>query len=67
MFDTAINALDRDSTGLCKGECRDRVREGEDERQLAINREQVGVAEDYPAAGWAKKRKMQPGVFGGHV
>ena len=68
MFDNPLNALERDSTGHCEGECRDRAREGADERQLAINRDdQVETPEDYPSVDWAKKRKEQPGIFGGHV
>jgi len=29
--------LERDRTGKCEGECEDRVREGEEERQVKIN------------------------------
>jgi hypothetical protein len=67
MFDITLNALDRDITGDCKGECRDRVREGEDERQLVINMEKVDTPEYYPEANWARPRTAQPGIFGGHV
>ena len=31
--------LESDRTGKCEGECEDRVREGEDERQAKINDE----------------------------
>ena len=66
MTDTVLNALDRDITGDCKRECRDLVREGEDERQLAINRERVEDPEFYPEAVWAETAALQPGAFGGH-
>jgi hypothetical protein len=67
MFDTSLNELERDATGRCKGECRDRAREGELDRQAAINREHLHSPDDYPSAKWAESRDMQPGVFGGHV
>jgi len=59
--------LKRDITGECEGECRDRVREGEVERQDEIRVSNVEVPESYPDAHWAKSRTEQPGVFGGHV
>jgi len=67
MFDTVRNGLDRDTIGQCKGECRDRVREGEDERQQKINHEYVDAEAYSPSVPWAKSRDTQPGVFGGHV
>ena len=58
----------RDITGNCdEGECRDRVREGEEERQDDISASEVESPESYPDAKWAKSRNEQPGVFGGHV
>jgi hypothetical protein len=58
----------RDITGRCdEGECRDRVREGEEERQHDISASEVETPESYPDANWAKSRNEQPGVFGGHV
>lgn len=56
----------RDTTGNCKGECRDRVREGEEERQKGIKAE--AYSEPSPKSpSWTKKRKEQPGVLGGRV
>ncbi len=56
----------RDITGKCRLGCRDRIREGEHDRQLDI--------EAYPyseplsrSPEWVKNRKEQPGVFGGRV
>ena len=59
--------LKRDITGECEGECRDRVREGEAERQDEIRASDVEAPESYPDAHWSKSRTEQPGVFGGHV
>jgi hypothetical protein len=67
MFDNELNALERDITGHCEGDCRDRVREGEDERQHAINQSQIDTPEYYPSVSWAKSRREQPGIYGGHV
>jgi hypothetical protein len=56
----------RDTTGNCEGECRDRVREGEEERQSGIKAEPY--SEPSPKSpSWTKKRKEQPGVHGGRV
>ena len=57
----------RDITGKCEGECRDRVKEGERERQDGINASDLETPESYPNARWAKSRNEQPGVWGGHV
>jgi hypothetical protein len=58
----------RDTIGRCdEGECRDRVREGEDERQHDIGASDVESPEEYPHAKWARSRNEQPGVWGGHV
>jgi len=59
--------LKRDITGECEGECRDRVREGEEERQDEIKGSDVKAPESYPDAHWARSRNEQPGVWGGHV
>lgn len=56
----------RDTTGKCRGECRDRIREGEEERQAQI----ASVPYDEPSLhspSWAKNRKEQPGVYCGRV
>jgi hypothetical protein len=56
----------RDITGKCEGECRDRVREGEEERQEAIK----SVAHNSPSPNspsWTKDRTEQPAVWGGRV
>ena len=56
----------RDTTGKCEGECRDRVKEGEDERQEDINAEPYSSpSPDSPS--WTKSRKEQPAVWGGRV
>ena len=59
--------LQRDITGECQGECRDRVREGEIDRQLAINFSAVEEIESFPEASWAHNRNEAPGMWGGHV
>ena len=59
--------LKRDITGECEGECRDRVREGESERQRAINVSDVQTPESFPDVAWSRSRNEQPGVWGGHV
>ena len=56
----------RDTSGNCQGECRDRVHEGEKERQHAIKSEAYSSPNpDSPT--WTKDRKDQPGVMGGRV
>jgi hypothetical protein len=59
--------LKRDITGECEGECRDLVREGEEERQDEIIASGLETPESYPDAHWARSRNEPPGVFGGHV
>jgi hypothetical protein len=61
------NILDRDRTGNCEGECNDRVREGEEERQAKINEDSFESPESFPNIPWARSRNEQPGVYGGHV
>ena len=58
---------ERDITGRCQGECRDRVREGEDERQAQINGDALEAPEDFPHVQWADQRNAPPGALGGHV
>jgi len=59
--------LERDRTGKCEGECSDRVREGEEERQAQLSSESVDSPDSFPSVPWANSRKEQPGVYGGHV
>jgi hypothetical protein len=58
----------RDTTGNCKGECRDRVFEGEKDRQHQINASKTrysSPAENSPS--WSRDRKDPPGSLGGRV
>jgi hypothetical protein len=56
----------RDTTGECEGECRDRVFEGEEERQQSIASQPYN--EPIPKSpSWTKSRKEQPAVYGGRV
>jgi hypothetical protein len=58
----------RDITGKCEGECRDRVFEGEQERQAKIDSESIQY--NTPASNspsWTLKRDDPPGVLGGRV
>ena len=49
----------RDTTGVCEGECRDRVREGEEERERQIKQEPYSTpASNSPA--WAWRRNEPP-------
>jgi hypothetical protein len=57
----------RDITGDCEGECRDRVKEGESERQDAIESDTVKAADESPKAPGAGKRNDPPGSMGGKV
>lgn len=57
----------RDITGECEGECRDRVKEGEKERQAKMKQEETKSPDDFPNAPEAKKRNEPPGSMGGHV
>jgi hypothetical protein len=45
----------RDITGKCAGECRDRVKEGENERQNTLEKEGVKAAANYPEVSGAEK------------
>jgi hypothetical protein len=58
----------RDITGDCdEGECRDRVKEGEKQRQEEVNQMDVEAPEDYPTPPGAKDRNDPPGGMGGKV
>ena len=61
------NILKRDRTGECEGECRNRVREGEKERQSEMSATSFDTPNSYPDVPWARSRNEQPGVYGGHV
>ena len=58
----------RDTNGRCSGECRDRVSEGEHERQASI--EHSGKRYDAPSErspSWTTRRNDPPGSMGGRV
>ncbi len=56
----------RDTTGKCKGECHNRVKEGNVERQKKIASQPYSTPSPN-SPPWTKKRKEQPGVWGGRV
>lgn len=56
----------RDITGNCEGDCRNLIREGEENRQKEINAYAYSGGSS-PSVPWAKSRMEQPGVYGGHV
>ncbi len=63
-----MKILDRDRTGKCtEGECRDRVRELEEELQVKMEGFHVETPENYPDIKWARTRNDPPGFFGGHA
>jgi len=70
-FQKAVSANEamptRDTTGKCAGECRNRVKEGEMERQREINLSSVEDIESYPSRKEAFTRNEPPGLYGGHV
>lgn len=57
----------RDVTGECEGECRDRVREGELQRQKEINLSSIEEIGAFPSVKGAFTRNEPPGFLGGHV
>jgi hypothetical protein len=62
-----VDNLKRDITGECEGECNDRVRAGEKERQETIAKSSVKSPDSFPKAPGAKHRNEPPGYLGGHV
>ena len=59
----------RDITGKCEGECRDRVKEGEKDRQIALEKEGVKALKSYPKVIGAEKHvnpDNPPAGMGGH-
>ena len=61
------NIPERDISGHCEGECKDRVREGEEERQKEIAKSKFKSADSFPNAPGANSRNAPPGWLGGHV
>jgi hypothetical protein len=62
------NMPSRDTTGQCRGECRDRVFEGEVDRQQTINKKSDSYSrpsENSPS--WTSSRNDPPGSMGGRV
>jgi hypothetical protein len=57
----------RDIIGECTGECRNRIREGEVERQKEINLSGVEEIQSYPSVKAAYSRTESPGFLDGHV
>jgi hypothetical protein len=58
--------LERDVSGKCDG-CKDRVKEGEEERQEKLKKSNVESPGEYPEAPGAKSRNEPPGSMGGKV
>jgi hypothetical protein len=56
----------RDISGKCRFMCRDRVREGQQERQLDIESQTYSEPLE-KSPEWVRNRNDQPGVFGGRV
>lgn len=58
----------RDTSGKCVGECRDRVLEGEKERQAAINSSAKRYDEPSERSpSWTSRRNDPPGAMGGRI
>ena len=58
----------RDTSGKCTGECRDRVFEGETERQNTINNKKVSyTSPSEKSPSWSSSRSDPPGSMGGRV
>lgn len=58
----------RDTNGPCEGECRDRAREADQDRQHQINASKMDYstpAENSPS--WTGERNDPPGWLGGRV
>jgi hypothetical protein len=56
----------RDTSGKCRGECRNRVLEGETERQKAIKKQAYSSPAD-KSPSWASDRDDPPGSMGGRI
>jgi hypothetical protein len=53
----------RDTTGVCEGECRDRVREGEEERARKIKRQPYSTpCPDTPPWAWRRNDRQMKGI-----
>jgi hypothetical protein len=61
------NIPKRDITGECEGECRDRVREGEEERQDSLGKFSAQESGGSKSVSWAASRNAPPGSMGGRV
>ena len=58
----------RDTSGHCRGECRDRVFEGEVERQQAMYKNKVSYSTpSEKSPSWTSNRNDPPGSYGGRV
>lgn len=58
----------RDTSGKCRGECRDRVFEGETERQKAINKKSMSYSSpSEKSPSWSADRDDPPGSMGGRI
>lgn len=58
----------RDTSGKCQGECRDRVFEGEKERQKEIDKTSASYSSpSEKSPSWTSNRNDPPGSMGGRV
>lgn len=57
----------RDINGKCDGECRNLVREAEEDRQICMASVAYSIEDSTPSMSWASSRDAAPGFFGGHV
>jgi hypothetical protein len=57
---------ERDIARNCEGECRDRVAEGNEERQKGMARKHYSSPSE-KSPSWTKERDEQPAVWGGRV
>jgi hypothetical protein len=56
----------RDITGHCRGECRNRILEGQKKRQRKIASEPYSMPFEV-SPPWTRRRVEQPEVWGGRV
>jgi hypothetical protein len=56
----------RDISGKCHFGCRNRVREGQQERQLDIASQPYSEPLEY-SPEWVRNRNDQPGIYGGRI